>query len=69
MKPLKVKTFTYLTLNISSPTEIQINSWLTDNPGIEIVNVTQSESMVVIKGEVERSLSTTVFYRPPGGSE
>lgn len=66
MNSIKVKIFTYLTLNINPPTEIQITSWLAENPGIEIVNVTQSESMVVIKGEVERSLSTTVFYRHPG---
>lgn len=63
MKPLKAKIFTYFTLNINPPSEIQINQWLAENPDIEIVNMMQSESMAEKKGEIERNLSITIFYR------
>ncbi len=63
MKPLKAKIFTYFTLNINPPNELQINQWLAENPGIEIVHMSQSESMVEAKNEVERNLSITILYR------
>jgi hypothetical protein len=63
MKPLKIKIFTYFTLNINPPNEIQINQWLADHPGIEIVNMLQSESMTTTKDNIERNLSITIVYR------
>ncbi|MCF8035771.1 MAG: hypothetical protein K9K62_02740 [Desulfobacteraceae bacterium] len=63
MKPLKTKIFTYFTLNINPPNELQINQWLAANPGIEIVDMLQSESMTTRNGEVERNLSITIVYR------
>ena len=63
MKPLKVKIFTYFTLNINPPNEIQMNQWLADNPDIEIVQMTQSESMATKEGQIERNLSITILYR------
>jgi hypothetical protein len=63
MKPLKVKIFTYFTLNINPPNEIQINEWLAAHPDIEVVQWLQSESMVARNGEVERNLSITLIYR------
>ncbi|MFP3980419.1 MAG: hypothetical protein ACLFUY_03415 [Desulfobacterales bacterium] len=63
MKPLKTKIFTYFTLNINPPNELQINQWLAANPDIEIVDMLQSESMTTRNGEVERNLSITIVYR------
>lgn len=65
MKPLKVKIFTYFTLNINPPNEIQINQWLADNPDIEIVQILQSESMVTKEDKIERNLSISILYREP----
>lgn len=64
MEPLKAKIFSYCTTNINPPGELQINRWLEENPGIEIVHLLQSESMTVHKDKLERNLSVTVFYRP-----
>lgn len=63
MKPLKVKIFTHFTLNVNPPNEIQINNWLAENTGIEIVRMSQSESMVVKENQVDRNLSITIMYR------
>jgi hypothetical protein len=63
MKPLKTKIFTYFTLNINPPNEIQINQWLEENPDIEIIDWLQSESMAARNGEIERNLSITLIYR------
>jgi len=63
MKPLKAKIFTYFTTNINPPNEIQINQWLEENPGIEVINLVQSESMVIKEGEIERNMSITIMYR------
>ncbi len=63
MKPLKVKIFTQFTLNVNPPNEIQINNWLAENSGIEIVQMSQSESMVVKENQVDRNLSITIMYR------
>ncbi len=63
MKPLKIKIFTYFTLNINPPNETQINKWLELNPDIEIVHMTQSESMAVKDAKIERNLSVTIAYR------
>ena len=63
MNPLKTKIFTYFTLNINPPNELQINQWLAANPGIEIVDMLQSESMTTRNGEIERNLSITIVYR------
>ena len=60
-----MKIFSYFTLNINPPNEIQINQWLADNGGIEIVDMLQSESMAVREGSVERNLSITIVYREP----
>lgn len=65
MKPLKTKIFTYCSVNINPPNEYQINRWLADHPDIEIVDILQSESMGTREGDVERSLSITIFYRGP----
>ena len=69
MKPLKVKIFTYFTLNINPPSEIQINQWLADHPDIDIVNMLQSESMATTKDAIERNLSITIVYREGSDSE
>lgn len=63
MKPLKAKIFSYCTTNINPPGELQLNEWLEDNPEIEIVQVLQSESMVVHDEELERNLTITLLYR------
>ena len=63
MKPLKAKIFTYFTLNINPPSEIQINEWFSENPDIEIIDTLQSESMAVKNDEMERNLSITILYR------
>jgi hypothetical protein len=66
MKALKVKIFTYFSMNIAPPGELQMNDWLRENPDIEILHVAQSESMAAVReGQVERSLSVTVLYRQP----
>lgn len=65
MKPLKTKIFTYFTLNINPPNEIQINEWLANHPDIEIVHMLQSESMAEKNGQIERNLSITIVYREP----
>ncbi len=65
MKPLQAKIFTYFTLNINPPNEIQINRWLEQHPGIEIVDMRQSESMTCRNGEIERNLSITILFREP----
>jgi len=63
MKPLKMKIFSYSTLNINPPNEVQINQWLADNTNIEIVDMLQSESMTANDEKVERNLSITIVYR------
>ena len=63
MNPLKVKIFTYFTLNINPPNELQINQWLAEHPDIDIVNMLQSESMVTARDAIERNLSITIIYR------
>ena len=63
MNPLKVKIFTYFSMNINPPNEIQINQWLAENPNIEIINIAQSESMAARVDSMERNLSITIVYR------
>jgi hypothetical protein len=63
MNPLKVKIFTYFSMNINPPSEIQINQWLAENRDIEIVNIVQSESMAVRADGMERNMSITILYR------
>jgi hypothetical protein len=63
MKPLKVKIFTYFTLNINPSNEMQMNQWLAENPDIEIVQMLQSESMAAKEDRLERNLSITILYR------
>jgi hypothetical protein len=63
MKPLKVKIFTDASININPPNEVQMNQWLQKNPGIEIVQMLQSEAMVVKENDIERNLTVTVLYR------
>lgn len=63
MKRIKTKIFTYFTMNINPPSDIQMNNWLAENPGIEIIQMTQSESMVVKEKQIERNLSVTIIYR------
>jgi hypothetical protein len=65
MKPLQAKIFSYCTDNINPPGELQINTWLAENPEIEIAHMLQSESMVSHTDGVERNLSITVLYRRP----
>jgi hypothetical protein len=69
MNPLKVKIFTYFSMNINPPSEIQINHWLAENSDIEIVDIVQSESMAVKTGEMERNLSITILYRDKEGKK
>ena len=64
MEPLQAKIFSYCTTNINPPGELQLNEWLEENPSIEIVQVLQSESMVVHDNQVERNLTITLLYRP-----
>jgi hypothetical protein len=63
MNPLKVKIFTYFSMNINPPSEIQINQWFAANPDIEIVHIVQSESMATRADTMERNLSITIIYR------
>ncbi len=63
MKPIKAKIFTYFTMNINPPSEMQINNWVAENPGVEILHMSQSESMAVQERQVERNLSITIIYR------
>ena len=65
MKPLRIKIFTYFTTNINPPNEMQINEWLENNPGIEVINMIQSESMVTRENEIERNMSITILYHEP----
>jgi hypothetical protein len=50
-------------MNINPPSDIQMNNWLAENPGIEIIQMSQSESMVVKEKQIERNLSVTIIYR------
>ena len=63
MKPIKLKIFTYFTMNINPPNEMQANRWLAENPDIEIVHMSQSESMVIRGDRIESNLSITIAYR------
>jgi hypothetical protein len=65
MEPLKTRIFTYFSLNINPPNEIQLNQWLADHPDIEVVDMLQSESMATLDGHIERNLSITILYREP----
>ena len=65
MHALKAKIFSHCTTNINSHGELQINDWLADNPGIEIVKMLQSESMVSHDNGIELNLTITLLYRPP----
>ncbi len=69
MNPLKVKIFTYFSMNINPPNEIQINQWLAANPDIEIVDMVQSESMAARATEMERNLTITILYREREGKK
>lgn len=69
MNPLKVKIFTYFTLNINPPNEIQINQWLADHPDIDIVDMLQSESMATTRDTIERNLSITIIYKEGSNPE
>ncbi len=46
--------------SIISNLEHKINTWLEENPDIEIINILQSESQ---GAENARNLTMTVFYR------
>jgi hypothetical protein len=63
MNPLKIKIFTYFSMNINPPSEIQMNQWLAANPDIEIVHIVQSESMAARGDGMERNLSISILYR------
>ena len=63
MHALKAKIFSHCTTNINSHGELQINDWLADNPGIEIVKMLQSESMVSHDNGIELNLTITLLYR------
>ena len=63
MRSIKAKIFTYCTTNINPPGEIQINEWFADQPGIEVVDMVQSESMVALDGKIETNLTVTILYR------
>lgn len=63
MEPIKAKIFSYCTKDINPPNELQINTWLADHPGIDIIQMLQSESMVAIEDRIERNLSITLLYR------
>ncbi len=63
MEPIKAKIFSDCTKDINPPNELQINTWLADHPGIDIIKMLQSESMVAIDDRIERNLSITVLYR------
>jgi hypothetical protein len=69
MKTLKAKIFSYFTMNINPPNEIQINQWLAENPGIEVVHITQSESMVSRENHIDRHMSITILYRNTGKND
>lgn len=63
MNAIKVKIFSHCTTNVNPHTELQMNNWLADNPGIEIVKMVQSESMVVRERGLELNLTITLLYR------
>jgi hypothetical protein len=69
MGPLKVKIFTYFTLNINPPNEIKINQWFEENQDIDIVDMLQSESMTAKNGGIERNMSITIVYREKEGEK
>lgn len=63
MSVIKAKIFSHCTTNINPPEELQINTWLSENTDIEIIQMMQSESMVAYENRVERNLSITLLYR------
>jgi len=63
MSAIKAKIFTHCTTNVNPHSELQINHWLADNPGIEIVKMLQSESMVIRDSGLELNLTITLLYR------
>ena len=63
MNPLKIKVFSYFTLNIGSACEVQVNQWLAENPDIEIVDMRQSESLAAHNEKFERNMTITLLYR------
>jgi hypothetical protein len=65
MSEIRAKIFSYCTTNINPPGELQINKWLEENPGIEIIDMLQSESMVAHDNRVERNLTVTFLFRNP----
>ena len=65
MSEIRAKIFSYCTTNINPPGELQINKWLQENPGIEIIHMLQSESMVAQENRVERNLTITLLFRNP----
>lgn len=66
MPPLKAKVFTSATHDLNPPNELQLNTWLAENPQVEIVHLLQSESMAACnENNVVHNLSLTVFYRSP----
>jgi len=65
MSAIKAKIFSHCTTNVNPHSELQINRWLADNPGIEIVNMLQSESMVSNDEGFELNLTITLLYRQP----
>ena len=65
MSEIRAKIFSYCTTNINPPGELQINKWLEENPGIEIIDMLQSESMMARDNRVERNLTITLLFRNP----
>ncbi|MCJ8499539.1 hypothetical protein [Desulfatitalea alkaliphila] len=65
MKALKAKIFNHSTENINLPNELQLNAWLAEHPGVDIVHTLQSESMTVADNGVQRNLTITLIYREP----
>ena len=63
MSAIKAKIFSHCTTNVNPHSELQINRWLADNPGIEIVKMVQSESMVSRDSGLELNLTITLLYR------
>lgn len=63
MEATKAKIFSYCTKDINPPNELQINTWLADHPGIDIIHMLQSESMAAMEDRIERNLSITLLYR------
>ena len=63
MRSIKAKIFSHCTNNIYVHSELQIKHWLAANPGIDIVDMVQSESMVSHDNGLERNLTITLLYR------